>query len=86
LHGAPLPASSSSQTVKQWERRDVNNYAAFQAMAAISIADLREIGRAQAIKVDDNFVMAISDVSLATDLSIEGLSAGIALLLKSKGF
>lgn len=74
-----------TQPIGIWKRREANNMVFFKSMAAVSISDLREISQATSINISDNFGTATSDVSLTTDLSTDGLSSGIALLLKTSG-
>lgn len=71
-----------ARPVRPWLRRETNTLTVFQTIAALSLAELREISRANQLRISDNFGNATSDVSLSTDLSSEGLSPGIALLLK----
>ena len=72
-----------TRPIEKWRSREANNMVLFESMAALSIADLLEISKATQIKITDNFGKATSDVSLTTDLSTDGLSSGISLLLKT---
>lgn len=73
-----------ARSIRPWLRRETNTLTIFETTVALSLAELNEIARANQLGVTDGFSNAISDVSLSTDISTEGLSPGVALLLKQK--
>lgn len=74
-----------ARPVRPWLRRETDTLTVFQTITALSLAQLREISKASELNISDEFGNgATSDVGLSTDLSSEGLSSGIALLLKQK--
>jgi len=69
-----------------WVRRDQGGLVMFNATMVITPEEASALSRATSLRVDDNFPRALGSLSANTDLSVDGLSAGVALVLRSAGF
>lgn len=73
-----------TQPAVPWTRRDFSELTSFRADSELTLDELKSLSRAQVLTISDGFPRATSDVSLSTELSVEGFAAGVALLMRQR--
>ena len=67
-----------------WRKEVSNDVLAYTALSVFSVSFLSSLSSAQKVRITDDFGRATSDISIDTNLSTDGLSSGVALLMRSQ--
>lgn len=71
------------QATRQWGSVNSPGVKIFESISEFPLSLLRAFQKAKTISISDDFPNAISDLSLATELSLNGLNSGALLLERS---
>jgi len=76
--------SLDAHPLENWTKTESGSAVSFRSVSTISLSALQGLSSASLLKISDGFGNAMADVSLTTELSTEGLTSGIALLLRTR--